>query len=120
MEASPKMVSLEEARTQVKVVARRLALMHLAYARMLVDELGEAAAKDIVVKAMMEYGRLVGERNKSGGQDLPYFGLHEKYIYGEQEYLDTRELDLKEGQVFDWSRFKVKGCVLARSVPGNG
>jgi hypothetical protein len=114
MEESPQMVSLEEARVQVKVVARRLALMHLAYARTLVDELGEAAAKDIVVKAMMEYGRLVGERTKSGGQDLPYYGLHESYRYGDQAYLDTRELALAEGEVFDWSRFKVKGCVLAQ------
>ena len=109
-----KMVPLDEARFQVKVMARRLALMHLAFAKTLGEELGEPAARDIVVKAMMAYGQLVGERNKAGGQDLPYYGLHEKYIYGEHEFLDTRELDLDEGEVFDWSKYKVQGCVLAQ------
>jgi hypothetical protein len=114
MTESPKMVPLDEARQQVKVMATRLALMHLAFAKTLGEELGQPTAKDIVVKAMMAYGKLVGERNKSGGQDLPYYGLHEKYIYSNHEFLDSREMELEEGDVFVWSKYKVQGCVLAQ------
>jgi len=108
-----KMVSVEEAAAQVKVVATRLALMHIAYARTLVEELGEDTAKDTVIKAMMEYGRMVGERNKAGEQDLPFYGLHEKYSYKQEDFLDFRELPAEQTEEVDWDAFKVYGCVLS-------
>ena len=108
-----KMVSVEEAAAQVKVVATRLALMHIAYARTLVEELGEDTAKDTVIKAMMEYGRMVGERNKAGEQDLPFYGLHEKYSYRHEDYQDFRELPAEQTEEVDWDAFKVYGCVLS-------
>jgi len=108
-----KMASIEEAASQVKVVATRLALMHLAYARTLVEELGKDKAKNAVVKAMMEYGRMVGERNKAGEQDLPFYGLHEKYSYREEEFLDIREMPSEQTEEMDWDAFKVYGCVLS-------
>ena len=108
-----KMVPVEEAAAQVKVVATRLALMHIAYARTLVEELGEDKAKETVIKAMMEYGRMVGERNQAGEQDLPFYGLHEKYSYKKEEFQDTRDLPAEETGEMDWDAFKVYGCVLS-------
>jgi len=89
-------------------------LMHIAYARTLVEELGEKKAKDMVLKAMMEYGRMVGERNRAGEQDLPFYGLHEKYSYKEEEFLDTRDMPQDHTEEMDWDAFKVYGCVLSQ------
>ena len=113
MAEETKMVSLEEARAQVRVTATRLALMHLAYARVMVDHLGAEEGKKLIRKAMMEYGRLVGERNKAGDQDLPYYGLHDSYEYKEQHFLDSRDVPKGEGGR-DWDQYKVHGCVLSK------
>jgi hypothetical protein len=110
-----KTVPLKEAMEQVAVTGVRLGLMHLAFAKTMVAELGEEKGKKAIVKAMMEYGRLVGERNKSGLQDLPFYGFHEKYVYDGEEFVDTREQPLGKGENFDFSRYKVQGCILAKT-----
>jgi hypothetical protein len=86
--------------------------MHLAYARVLVRELGEENGKDAIIKAMMEYGKLVGQRKKAGKQDLPWYGFHDKYVYQEEEFVDTRDQPSKD---FDFSLYKVFGCILAKT-----
>lgn len=113
MEKKEKMVPLREAMEQVRVTGRRLALMHLAFSRILVEELGEEKGKKAIVRAMMEYGRMVGEKNKAGQQDLPFYGFHDKYTYEDKEFTDTREKASIAGKEFDYSRYRVHGCVLA-------
>jgi hypothetical protein len=112
MSKNEKMVTLKEAMEQVHTVGVRLALMHLAFSRILVESLGEERGKEAVVKAMMEYGRMVGERSKSGLQDLPWYGFHDKYVYEDQETVDLRQS--RRNEDFDWSKYKVCGCVLAK------
>lgn len=73
-----KMVPLSEAENEVKVVTHRLALLHLAYARTLVDEFGWKKGKQLVLNAIKEYGRRVAERTKKGYQSLPKYGFWEK------------------------------------------
>jgi hypothetical protein len=115
MEKKEKMVPMREAMEQVRVTGRRLALMHLAFSRILVEELGEEKGKKAIVRAMMEYGRMVGEKNRAGRQDLPFYGFHDKYTYGDKEFLDTREKANIAGKEFDYSRYRVHGCVLAET-----
>ena len=69
------MVPLREAENEVKVVTQRLALLHLAFARTLVDEYGWERGKQLVLDAMKEYGRRVAERTKQGHQGLPKYGF---------------------------------------------
>lgn len=109
-----KKVSIEEAANQVKVVAIRLALMHLSYAKTLEEELGKEKAKKIILKSIMEYGRMVGERIKDGEQDLPHYGLHDNYSYKGTESLDIRDMTSKQNKKMDWDGFKVYGCVLSQ------
>ncbi len=54
-------VNLEDAREQVQRACRRLALLHLSFARTLVNELGEARGKKLVLKAIKDYGTRIGE-----------------------------------------------------------
>ena len=115
MSEKEKMVPLHEAIDQVRITGRRLALMHLAFSKILIEELGQDKGKKAIVKAMMEYGQMVGETNKAGHQDLPFYGLHEKYTYGDKEFLDTREMANIAGKDFDLSRYRYHGCVLAKT-----
>ena len=73
-----KMVPLTEAENEVKVVTHRLALLHLAFARTLVDEFGWERGKQLVLDAMKEYGRRVAERTEKGHQSLPKYGFWER------------------------------------------
>jgi hypothetical protein len=113
MSEDVKMVPMEEAAEQVRVTAVRLALMHIAYARTLVEALGEKKGKEMALKAIMTYGRMVGERNRAGAQDMPHYGLHRTYDYGDKAFKDGRDMPLAQGETLDYSNFKVHGCALA-------
>jgi len=84
-----KMIPLRMAEEQVAKVCRRLALLHLSFARILVDEFGEERGKEMVLKAIRNYGILIGSaaREKASDkgldnrpenymEDLPEFGMH--------------------------------------------
>ncbi len=70
------MVPLKDARKQVRIAITRAALLHLAFSKTLVDELGDKKGKQLILKSIMEYGKRVGERTKRGHQDLPKYGVH--------------------------------------------
>ena len=72
------MVPLSEAENEVKVVTQRLALLHLAYGRILVDEFGWEKGKQLVMNAIKEYGRRVAERTRQGHQSFPKYGFWER------------------------------------------
>jgi len=84
-------VSIEEATREVEIAITRLALLHLSFSKILVNELGESKGKEIIIKSILEYGKRVGERIKRGLPDLPKYGI---YAYHDQE--------------------KFYGCVLAK------
>jgi len=102
-------VPLKEAIEQVRIAMARLGLMHLAYSTTIVEELGKEKGKELILRSIMEYGRMVGERNKKGQQDLPFYGVH-KAVYDDQTYLDSRKLPKPR----DYSRYRVYDCILAK------
>jgi hypothetical protein len=57
-------VPADEARKAVRDMTRRVGLLHMAYARTLVDELGEERGKELIEKAIWAYGTLIGERTR--------------------------------------------------------
>jgi hypothetical protein len=71
-------VPLSEAERQVRTVVRRLALMHLAYARTLVDRLGWGQARQLILDSIKRYGQSVAERAAQGHQSLPDYGFWER------------------------------------------
>jgi len=64
MPAKKEMISKEEAFQQVKSMITRAALIHYAFAKTLVDELGEKKGKALTKKAALLYGKMVGKRVK--------------------------------------------------------
>lgn len=74
---SDEMVPLAEAENEVKVVTQRLALLHLAFSRTIVDKLGWDAGKQLILDSVKQYGEYVAERTKQGYQGLPKYGFWE-------------------------------------------
>jgi len=91
-------VSLEDAKRQVDIVARRIALLHLSYAKTMVEEFGEERGRKLILKAIKDYGIRIGENMKRGGPDWPDYGGNERI-----EWVDAG------GE----KRMRVYGCVLA-------
>ncbi|MEM2896313.1 MAG: L-2-amino-thiazoline-4-carboxylic acid hydrolase [Candidatus Bathyarchaeia archaeon] len=109
-------ISLEEAKRAVESVSRRIALLHLSYAKTLIMELGEERGNELITKAIKDYGIRLGKKTKkevldkglettpenfSAGMSyaIPRFGVHER--------TETVEV---EGE----PRIRVYGCVLAK------
>jgi len=112
MTNSQETVSLEEAREQVSKVCRRLGLLHLSFAKTLVEELGEKKGKQLVLKAIKDYGTRIGEEIKATvtnqgldnnpmnyKEDLPLYGMHDRS--------ETVEIDGEK-------RTRLYGCVMGK------
>jgi len=109
-------VTLDEAKQAVALVGRRIALLHLAYARTLVDRLGKEHGTHIAIQAIKRYGEMIGKEVRKkvlqqclpttpenyglgSSRSLPHFGVHEK-----------RETVEVSGE----RRIRAYGCVLAK------
>ena len=104
----------QEAKEQVALACRRLALLHLAFAEALVEELGQEDGKRVAARAIKGYGRLIGEKKKERAlergmdlgpesfrslSDLPSLGMHDK--------IEDIEVDGER-------RIRAHGCVMGR------
>lgn len=69
---------LREAENEVKVVTQRLALLHLAFSKSIVDKLGWKDGKQLILDSIKQYGEYVAERTKQGHQGLPKYGFWER------------------------------------------
>ena len=114
MKEKQELIPLEQAKKEVALVCRRLGLLHLAYAQTLVDEFGEERGKQLVIKAIEDYSRKIGEKKReivtSEGlepslenlvktRDIPTIGMH-----------DRSERVKVEGEI----RSRAYGCVMAK------
>lgn len=110
------MIPLDEAKREVEITSRRIALLHLSYAKTLVEELGEEKGRELIAKAIKDYGIRIGEKtrkevldqgleptpeNFSAGKSLriPKFGMHDR--------IETVEVDGEP-------RRRAYGCVLGK------
>lgn len=111
MEGEPR-ISTQDAASQVALVCRRLGLLHLAYARVLVEELGQAAGERLAAKAIKRYALWIGSAKREKAEkaglvpspetfatlsDLPSLGMHKRY---------------EELEVDGESRSRAYGCVM--------
>jgi hypothetical protein len=111
-----KMISFDEAQREVEIVSRRLALLHLSFARTLIDELGEKKGLELIEKAIKDYSIRIGERtrqevldqgleataeNFGAGKSLrvPKFGMH--------DLIETVDVDGEP-------RMRAYGCALGK------
>lgn len=111
-EMSKEMIPVREAKEQVALACRRLGLLQLAFADVLVDQLGPDEGERILARAIKEYGRLIGEKKKERAleegmdltpesfralSDLPSLGMHDR---------------IEEVEVEGEKRIRAYGCVM--------
>jgi hypothetical protein len=75
MEREDGFVPLAEASHEVEVAMTRLALLHLSFSNILIEEFGLEKGRELIVRSIMEYGERIGERTKRGLPDLPKYGV---------------------------------------------
>ena len=91
MDKNDEMISKQEAFAQVKSMIKRTALIHYAFAKTLIDELGDEKGRELTQKAVLLYGSLVGKEAKEKAEkkglspgaenyqdDLPSLGWHHR------------------------------------------
>lgn len=105
-------VDMEEAKEQVRKVCRRLALLHLSYAKTIINELGDRKGKQLVLKAIKDYGARIGKEVKDAvfaqginnspehyKEDLPLYGMHD---------------GMEKVDVNGEERIRAYGCVMGK------
>ena len=105
-------VALEDAKEQVRKVCRRLGLLHLSFAKTLIEELGREKGEQLLLKAIKNYGIRIGEEVRArvlaeGLDDNPVNYREDLPLYGMHEGKETVEV---EGE----KRTRMYGCVMAK------
>ena len=102
--------STEEALEGARNMARRLALLHMAYARTLADALGEEAGRALIGRAVRAYGERIGERTRQRVEALGLEPTPANFGAGADlpRALFPAETVEVEGEV----RSRSQGCVL--------
>jgi nitrate reductase cytochrome c-type subunit len=105
------MVSKEVASRQVLSMVNRLALLHHAFTKTLIAELGEKKGKEVILKAIRLYGEKVGKsvREKTLAKGLKL--LRENY----QEDLPLFGWSIQGVEVEGEPRARVLECHLAKA-----
>ena len=118
MNKEKEMVTLDDAVEQGQKIAARLALLHLGFSKVLIEELGQEMAEKLIIKSIIKYGKLINTLQKQ--DNLPAYGLYDKQSYNDKEYIDMRKPPLKKGEKFDFTNIKIYGCVLAKTFKKMG
>lgn len=105
------MLTEEEATRQVLSIVNRMALLHYAYARTLVRELGAKRGKEVARKAVDYYGRQVGKKVK---EKTLAKGL-ETCLENYQEDLPLLGWNMEKISVDGEPRLRIFDCNLAKA-----
>ena len=111
MDDEKEVVSAHEARKAVQDMSRRVALLHMCYARTLADELGEQRAGDLIEKAIGEYGTKIGERIRKRVEAMGLPPTLENFGRGSD--LSPIGFNRSRAVVDGEPRWQSFGCVLA-------
>ena len=71
-------IPAKEAVEDRRALGRRIGRLYLAFARVLIDRLGEGEAKKAILEAIRDYSYYCAEARKRGVVDLPQRGIHKK------------------------------------------
>lgn len=105
-------IEVEEADRYVKKVSRRIALLHLSYAKTLTEELGEERGKQLVLKAIKRYGEHIGEARREEIEEKDLEPVPENFSEGES--LSIPPFGMHSEVERDGDRMKAHGCVMGK------
>ena len=107
-------IPLEEAKREVALASRRLGLLHLAFAEVLVETLGEEEGRKTIVRAIEEYSKKIGQAKADRARDVGLEPNAETFF----EMSDLPSIGMHEGveevEVDGEKRVRAYGCVMGR------
>lgn len=109
-------ISLSRARKALASVSRRVALLHLAYAKAIIRELGRERGTRIISEALKDYAAKIGEKTKhevlaKGLEPTPEnFGQGDTYNLPDFPGMHTGQEVVEVGGE---KRFRAYDCILA-------
>jgi len=109
--SSDGMIPSDAARQAVEDMSRRVALLHLSYARTLVRELGEERGRELIRGAIWDYGTRIGEQTRARVEALGLEPTPENF--GKGSDLSPLGFDHRRTTVDGEARIQSFGCVLA-------
>jgi len=111
-------IPLHEASKALESASRRIALIHLSYARTIIEELGHEMGLKIISRAIKDYGLKIGEKTRcevleKGLEAIPVnFNKGETYTLanfpGMHEKRERVQIDGKY-------RYRAYGCILGKT-----
>jgi hypothetical protein len=111
MKNKGKTVSANEARKAIQAMSRRVGLLHLCYARQLVRELGEKRGRELIERAIWDYGTEVGKATRKRVEELDLEPNLSNMDRGSD--LSPLGFDFRSVTVDGESRSQSPECVLA-------
>jgi hypothetical protein len=108
------MIPLDEAKKAVEITCQRLALLHVAFARTIVNELGEKEGKKMILKAIKSYGNMIGEKVKADVKEMGLEAVPQNYGAGKSRDLPAFGMHTRRERVMvnGETRTKAYGCVM--------
>jgi len=109
-------IGIEQAGKALASVSRRIALLHLAYAKAIVKELGEERGTRLISEAIKDYAVKIGEKirmevEKKGLETTPEnFGEGDSYALPDFPGMHTGRETVKAAD--GSTRYRAYGCVL--------
>ncbi|QOR34120.1 L-2-amino-thiazoline-4-carboxylic acid hydrolase [Clostridium sp. 'deep sea'] len=105
-------ITREEAAYEVELACRRLGMLHIAYAKMLVKKFGKEQGTKLVLEAIKNYGELVGEQTKKAVLSEGLTADPENFGNGKSRSLP--KLGLCESVDEHDGELRVKNCTMAK------
>lgn len=116
MSNNKKQIAHDEAAREIEIACKRIALLHLSYAKTLIEELGEKKGVELIAKAIKDYGFKIGEKTR---EDVLTKGLEptpENFNLGESLRIPKFGIQRKveKIEVDGEMRSRTFGCILAK------
>ncbi len=103
-------IGKEEAAEEIETLSKRIALLHLSYAKTLTEELGEERGKQLILKAIKRYGKHIGEARR---EEIEEKGLEPKMEnFSKGESLSIPPFGMHSGVERDEDKMRAYGCVM--------
>ena len=117
MSDSSQQVPIDEATHEVALASRRVALLHIAYARMLVDEFGPERGREMIGEAIRAYGQRIGDEVRAAVEAQGLDPTPENYGAGSSRQLPAFGMcaSVKHADVDGERRLRVHGCVMGEA-----
>ncbi len=105
-------IDKEEAANLIKTLSERIALLHISYAKTLIEELGEEYGKRLILRSIKAYGRYIGEARRKEVEEKGLEPTAENFSEGGS--LSIPPFGMHSGIEREGGKMKAYGCAMGK------